>query len=620
MGVQFGKWNFAGQPPPPRYLEKIEALLAPHGPDGTKFYSQSGVHIAYGAFHSTGESRGEIQPHVTTSGAVVTWDGRLDNRGELVAALRDDLSIASPDAAIVCAAYERWGSACFPKLVGDWALSIWNPGDRSLLLAKDPIGTRPLYYSIDEREVTWGTILDPLVLFAGKTVRLEEEYIAGCFSSFPAVHLTPYVGIHSVVCSCFLLIRGGGSTIKRYWDFDQAKRVRYSSDREYEEHFRAVFAEAVRRRLRSHRPVLAELSGGMDSSSIVCMADTLFARGSASAPKLDTVSYYDDAEPNWNERPYFSKIEEQRGRAGLHINVGCENGLAAFFQPGPLRFSPASEGEAFGSRRELTALLVTHGHRVLLSGLGGDEVLGGVPVPTPELADLLTRIEVRRLARQLKIWALDKRKPWFHLFGETVRRFLPSSVTCAPEHLRPAPWLDRRFVARQRCALTGYEQRLRWFGPLPTFQENVATLESLRRQLGFNVLPDKTVCEKRYPYLDRDLLEFLFAVPREQLLRPGQRRSLMRRALAGVVPHEILHRKRKAFVSRRPLVGFSERFDELLEKLDPLVTASLGIVDPGAFRGELHKARVGRQALSIPLLRAIGIEAWLRNLAAGGLL
>jgi hypothetical protein len=84
------------------------------------------------------------------------------------------------------------------KLIGDWALSIWNPRDRSVLLAKDPIGTKHLYYSFDEQQLTWSTILDPLVLFAGKTFEICEEYIAGWFAiMFPAAHLTPYVGIHS---------------------------------------------------------------------------------------------------------------------------------------------------------------------------------------------------------------------------------------------------------------------------------------------------------------------------------------------------------------------------------------------------------------------------------------
>ena len=620
MSVQFGKWNFAGEPSALQYASKIQALLAPYGPDGTSSYSHGGTSVLYGAFHSTGESRSEKQPQLTKSDAVITWDGRLDNRTELAASLREDLSELSSDAAIVRAAYERWGTACFAKLVGDWALSIWNPADRSLLLAKDFLGTHPLYYSIDEREVTWSTILDPLVLFAEKPLALEEEYIAGCFSFFPAVHLTPYAGIHSVPPSCFVRIRARHATVERYWDFDPAHRIRYSTDREYEEHFRTAFTEAVRRRVRSDRPVLAELSGGMDSSSIVCMADALLARGDACAPKLDTVSYYDDSEPNWNERPYFGKVEEQRGRAGLHIDVGVENSMATLFQTGPLRISPASGGETWGPRKELSAFMSASGHRVLLSGVGGDEVLGGVPTPIAELADLFSRMAARRLARQITVWALAKRKPCFHLLGETVRRFLPPALAGTPEHLRPAAWLNRRFVARQRSALTGYERRLRCFGPLPTFQENVATLEALRRQLGFHVLGTQPLCERRYPYLDRDLLEFLFAIPREQLLRPGQRRSLMRRALARVVPDEVLNRKRKAFVARRPLVGFSEHFDLLLQELDPLFTASLGFVDPEAFHRGLEKARNGRETSPIALLRTIGMEAWLRNLASEGLL
>ena len=301
--------------------------------------------------------------------------------------------------------------------------------------------------------------------------------------------------------------------------------------------------------------MLAELSGGMDSSSIVCMADSLIANGRADARVLDTISYYDDSEPNWNERPFFRKVEEQRSRTGLHIDVGSLPSLRAELETGPLRISPASEGQPSPARKQLQAFLAAKGHRVLLSGFGGDEVMGGVPTPTSELADLTSRVEIRELARQLKVWALDKRRPWPHLFWETVRRFLPRVLAGTAEHLRPAPWLCSSFVARYRYALAGYESRIRFFGPLPTFQENLATLDALRRQLGADELPSEPVYEKRYPYLDRDLLEFLFAVPREQLLRPGQRRSLMRRALAGVVPEEILNRKRKAFVARRPLVG-----------------------------------------------------------------
>ena len=94
----------------------------------------------------------------------------------------------------------------------------------------------------------------------------------------------------------------------------------------------------------------------------------------------------------------------------------------------------------------------------------------------------------------------------------------------------------------------------------------------------------------------------------------------MRRALAGVVPEEVLNRKRKAFAARRTFVQVSDEFDVLLETLDPMILASRGIVEPAAFRRELEKTRVGLEILPIALLRTIGMEAWLKNLSAGGLL
>jgi asparagine synthase (glutamine-hydrolysing) len=309
VSVQFGRWDFDGRLADREHLAKVEEMVAPYGSDGGDAYIKEGVGILYRAFHTTKESRKEIQPLVTPSGAVLTWDGRLDNRAELIRESKGSRDARSTDVSIVAAAYERWGTGCFAKLIGDWALSIWNPSERSLILAKDPVGTRHLYYSLDSDQVSWSSIIDPLVLLGGKDFRLEEEYIAGWLSFFPATHLTPYVGIHSVPPSASVIIRTEKHTVRKYWDFDPGRRIRYRTDAEYEEHFRTVFGESVRRRLRSDSPILAELSGGIDSSSIVCVADTIIDRGAAETPRLDTLSYYDDSEPNWNERPYFTKVD-----------------------------------------------------------------------------------------------------------------------------------------------------------------------------------------------------------------------------------------------------------------------------------------------------------------------
>ena len=105
MSVQFGVWNFEGQPPAPDYIDKVSATLAPYGPDSNEAYSKGGVRILYRAFHTTKESRRETQPHISRSGSVITWDGRLDNRTELISELCDSLATNSTDVEIVGAAY-----------------------------------------------------------------------------------------------------------------------------------------------------------------------------------------------------------------------------------------------------------------------------------------------------------------------------------------------------------------------------------------------------------------------------------------------------------------------------------------------------------------------------------
>jgi asparagine synthase (glutamine-hydrolysing) len=619
MSVQFGRWNFDGKPVDRSYLAKVKPVIAPYAPDDEGSYTKSNISVLYRAFHTTKESRRETQPYVMPSGMVLTWDGRLDNREDLVRESRDVLTVASTDVAIVADAYEQGGTNCFAKLIGDWALSIWDPTRRSLILAKDPIGTRHLYYSFDNDQVTWSTILDPLVLFGGKTLALCEEYIAGWFSFFPAAHLTPYVGIHSVPPSSSVLLRPGKHTVRKYWDFDPAKRIRYRTDAEYEEHFRAVFGEAVRRRLRSDSPILAELSGGMDSSSIVCMADTIIARGTAETPRLDTMSYYDDSEPNWNERPYFTKVEEKRGRTGCHIDLGTQDTFKLEFDNDHFAAAPGSGGRPNEASKQFAACMVSQGNRVVLSGIGGDEVTGGVPTPAPELEDLMARCHFRMLAHQLKVWALNKRRPWFYVFFEAARGFFPPALTGIPEYKRPAPWLHPAFVRQNRSALQGYESRLKVFGPLPSFQENLSTLAALQRQLGCDALPSGPPHEKRYPFLDRGLLEFMYAVPREQLVRPGQRRSLVRRALVGVVPDELLNRKRKAYVTRAPRVGLTANWSDFSALTQNMMGGTLGLVDAERFVSAVREACQGKEAPLIPIMRTLAVEFWIRGLGHRGL-
>jgi len=353
----------------------------------------------------------------------------------------------------------------------------------------------------------------------------------------------------------------------------------------------------------------------MDSSSIVCVADNIFAHGQAEAPRLDTLSYYDEREPNWNERPYFTKVEERRGRIGCRIDLSSQEYFRSRIDTDHFPATPGAGINTSKAGREFGEYLTLQRSRTLLSGIGGDEITGGVPTSASELADLLISGRFGLFIRQTKLWALHKRKPWFYLLSEVARRFLPPALRFFEKDCGSIAWLNSGFVSRNLKVLRGYEKRLTLLGSLPSFQENVATLELLRRQFGCATLSREPIYEKRYPYLDFDLLNFIFAIPREQLVRPGQRRSLMRRALAGVVPNEILSRRRKAFVAKAPLAAIATEWASLVAMNQNMMSDSLGIVESEAFRQVLDMAQRGREVAMVALLRTVAVEEWLENVA-----
>lgn len=614
MSVLFGRWNFSGSPVDAKLLDNVRAVAVAYGPDGHARYEKDGIALEYCAFNTLETLQTSNQPHRSPAGTIFTWDGRLDNRLDLIRELDGVVGSDVADVEIVAAAFERWGTNCLRRLLGDWALVVWNPTTRTLILAKDMVGIRPLYYSTANYGVSWSTILELLVRSSGTPLALCEEYVAGWLSFFPATHLTPYIGLSSVSPGTYVLLRANVKNVTKFWDFDGCKRIRYKSDSEYEEHFRTVFAESVQRRVHSCRPVLAELSGGMDSSSIVCVADALREKALSNAPALETVSYFNDLEPNWNELPYFTRVEKRRGRTGIHIDISSIASLGCDGQDKRFPSTPDVGHRQDKPSQEFADYLSTKGIRVVLSGIGGDEVTGGVPTPTPEITDLIASLRLGHLGHQLKVWAINKRQPWLHLFLTALRGFFSPVLAGRSKRLQPPPWFRHEFVSRNRLAFDGYETRLKFFGSPPHFQQCLSTLAALQRQLSSEAPPTNPYYEKRYPFLDRDLLEFLFALPPEQLVRPGQRRSLMRRALVGIVPDEILNRKRKAFVARAPLAAVSAHWEKLASLNRDLISDSVGFVDKEVLWNALQSARDGKELPIVLLMRTLAVEGWLRAL------
>ncbi|MCI0724143.1 MAG: asparagine synthase-related protein [Acidobacteria bacterium] len=621
MSAQAGVWNFDEAPASREILANISQTISQYGPDGERTYFSGSMGMLYRPFHTTKESRLEHQPHVSSRGNMIMWDGRLDDREELVQQLSGDLGPEQTDVAIVLAAFERWGTDCFRKLVGDWATSVWDPAQRVLILARDYIGVRQLYYYPTHRRVIWCSYLAPLVLSADH-FSLNHEYVAGYLTLYPEAHLTPYREIHAVPPGKFVSIREGNATVQRYWAFDPKLKTRYKTDREYEEHFRHVFRQGVRRRLRSDSPILAELSGGLDSSSIVCVADDIIGNGEAETPRLDTISYYYSDEPklSGDDFLYFTRVEEKRGRAGHRIDPSK---YGSHFVIGDSTFAalPGTIGGRDELQTHLRALMQEHGYRVMLSGIGGDELLGGVPRPESQLADLIVQFRLLELARELEAWSLIKKTPIIQLLLQAFGVLLPSFLGVRLlKEAKVEPWIDEKFARR-------YQLAKRQLGPtesfgfwLPSRQTYARTWIVVCWQMANRLPPLLGGRETSYPYLDQSLIEFLISVPAGQLLRPGARRSLMRRSLANLLPAEVLSRRTKGVVSRGPMIALQESWAGVEKLLENSLGSRMGYFNGARFQESLISMKHGKPSNLVRLARGLSFELWMQSTAARGLI
>src|SRR5215207_2528861 len=145
MSAIGGIINFSGAPVDPELLAQLGDNLQSYGPDGAFEERRNSIGIIYRPFHTNVESRLERQPLVDQDGCILAWEGRLDNREELIALLRDELRTDYSDSSIVLQAYHKWGIAFPQRIIGDFAFSLWDPKSRTLLLARDPVGARLLF-------------------------------------------------------------------------------------------------------------------------------------------------------------------------------------------------------------------------------------------------------------------------------------------------------------------------------------------------------------------------------------------------------------------------------------------------------------------------------------------
>jgi asparagine synthase (glutamine-hydrolysing) len=244
-------------------------------------------------------------------------------------------------------------------------------------------------------------------------------------------------------------------------------------------------------------------------------------------------------------------------------------------------------------------------------------MLGQALDPRILLSDLLRERKLKSYVRELWAWTLLLRRPWIHLLRDSTLLQFPSWIRSRfSPSAKIDSWINPKFARKHRMAfrqLDAVEGPWYW---APSERDSLQTLLTLSRQLN---QMEPTVEEMRYPYLDQDVCEFLMSIPTEQLLRAGERRSLMRRALGDLIPQEILHRRTKSSGSRYFNVGLEKHWDELQEVIIAPLASELGYINQQQFADALTDAKNGKLSLHfLRLMKALFWELWLRRAINAG--
>ena len=536
-GLTGVRWLDDDRPATHAHLAQPLQSLAHRGPDGLFSRVAGPCALGFAHFDTTPAATLERQP-VVRGGLTVTFDGRLDNAEEVISAL-SPARLPSTDPAIVAAAWERWGVDSLPRLVGDFALAVWEAPTHTLWLARDVFGLRPLFYRNYNGGCWWASELQTLARLgdASPCEGVVGDYLADAIRSETETLVSGVMRVPRA--SVVRVTSHAPPRTHRYWVPRPDETVNRCSDAGAVDQFRSLFSEAVRVRLRSAPRVGIALSGGVDSALVAAEAVALANRRDGAAVEAFTLTWSGASD----ESPYAQAVSSHLELAHTLCPAG-EIQLEAIVADAHRALDlPSPPNSVAGAT--MSAALRAKGIRVCLNGIGGDEWFTG-----------------NRFGLADEMWALDASSIWSRVRQGGSRSSLSRDALLAlwvqiPEtgkrHLRrllPSPvsprWINRRFASR-----IGLVERHRT--PL-----DVPRLASFEQQVGFGwaTHPDKIFtfeyadrlsaaagCEERLPFMDRRLVEWALTLPAAQRSRAGLNKVVLRNAARLVVPPEIASRR-----------------------------------------------------------------------------
>ena len=521
--------NVEGGPIPPAYRNAIEA---------SPFRRSMALEWCSipGFVGAVGVRDGQPTASMTfDDGAVAIGDVRLDNRMELVRRCAG-FRLPGSDLELALRLVLRNDGAVAGRMLGDFSFVVWDPARRSLLGIRDTFGVRKLFHSTDG--ALWFFASHASTLARGERYDLEylTDRLAQCRSD-PA--RTVFAGVSAVPPASVLRVHGARAGITTYWTATRAQGAASlvaSSDDQCSQ-FRELLIESVRLRASDDVPVWSHLSGGLDSSSVVSIAQWLSARGGLPAPPAGTITYTDSLGTSADEREYSDAVATRYGVRNELVPHHVE--IPGHGADVPMRDQP-NYPISMALRDQAAARVVYDaGGRVLLTGEGGDSLVAGTMfffadwLVTGRAVDSVREMARRAALGHVSFWRLAYENAFLPLLPRAARRLLTGTrIGSTP------PWIPVR-LARKHGLASRSAHDLVYAGRIGRKYADAARYTMGSISSGLPLGPRNELLDVRHPYLHRPLVELALGLPPELCVQPHARKWILREAMRDILPEKV---------------------------------------------------------------------------------
>jgi asparagine synthase (glutamine-hydrolysing) len=564
----------------PEHIEGLMNTFRKFPADKVDGWTKDNLFFGCHAQWITPESIGEQLPFYNPErGLAITADAIIDNREELFSKLQIDQSLISvlPDSQLILLAYSKWGEDVPKHLIGDFAFMIWDEKKRKFFGARDFSGTRTLYYYLNGSKFAFSTLIDPLFTLPYIDKKVNEEWLAEFFAIPGMVESTDqvstvYKDIFQVPPSHSITVENSRVKLARYCRVSEVQKIKFKTNEEYEEAFREVFQKAVKARVRTYGEVGSQLSGGLDSGSVVSFAARELQKDNK---KLHTFSFIpEDNFNDWTSK-YYIADESQFIKETVKYVGNIEDEYLDFKGRSPLTDleeilsimeMPYKFFENSYWLKGINERASNKGIKILLNGARGNFSIswGSQDFTLNYYTKLLKRLSLIELKKELDLYTQNFNTGKSIVMPLLFKKVFSSLGILGRQEdfdesvLLINPTITKRINLKQKVAeyysmissSNSHEVRKQHFDQ-PYFWNKTGTI-STKLSLKYGVWD-------RDPTNDIRVIQYCLAIPDEQFAKEGLERSLIRRATKGYMPDCVRLNQQKRGIQCAEVIPRMER-------------------------------------------------------------